>query len=149
MILDAEAQPLGRVASFAAKKALLGEEVVIINAEKAIIVGKKDEIIARHLKKLTARNKGNYRKGPFHFKKPDRFLRKTIRGMLPYKSYRGREAYRRVMAYIGFPKEEIKRRHNLDLSKEKPVKVIKDENYAERFCITLGELCSTLGGKWQ
>ncbi len=37
MIIDANNMILGRLASFAAKKALLGEKIDVINCEKAVI----------------------------------------------------------------------------------------------------------------
>jgi len=36
---------------------------------------------------------------------PDRFVRRCIRGMLPYKQEKGRKAFKRVMCYIGIPDE--------------------------------------------
>ena len=41
------------------------------------------------------------RKGPFLPRVADRFVRKKIRGMLPYKTPRGRAAFERIMCFIG------------------------------------------------
>ncbi len=41
IIINAENGSFGRVASFAAKQALLGNEVTVVNSEKAIITGNK------------------------------------------------------------------------------------------------------------
>lgn len=85
-----------------AKKALLGQEVSIINAEKAVISGTKAMVI----EKLKAqRNRGTPAKGPFLPRKADRFVRRTIRGMLPYKVAKGAEAFKRVLCYVGVPEE--------------------------------------------
>src|SRR3989338_6930152 len=119
MIVNAEGHILGRLLAYVAKKALLGEEVIVVNAEKALISGKKSEVFERYIKKLDIQNKGNYTKGPFHQKRPDKLVRKALRGMLPWKKTRGREAYGRVMIYIGIPKEEIKSVHNIDVEKAK------------------------------
>ncbi len=147
MIVNAEGQILGRLATFVAKKALLGEEMIVVNAEKAIISGRKEDILARELAKLNIKNIGNYRKGPFHQRRPDKFVRRSIRGMLPYKKARGREALKRVMVYIGIPENEIKKNHNINIKKEK----IQDLKLKKREVngISVGELCASIGGKWR
>lgn len=102
IIVDAKDQILGRLATFVAKKALLGEEIKVINAEKAVIVGKRDDIISKYKR---GRERGIPSKGPFIPRMPDRFVRRAIRGMLPYSKARGREAFRRVLCYKGVPAE--------------------------------------------
>jgi len=145
MIINAEGQVLGRFSSFAAKKALLGEDVIVVNAEEAIVSGKKDHIIKSEMDKLNRRNKASPLRGPFHYKRPDRFVRKKIRGMLPWKKPRGREAFKRVMVYTGTPKDEIMKNHNIDVDKEKiqspDIKKKNPTNY-----LTVGEICSAIGG---
>ena len=145
LVIDATDCVMGRLASYVAKKALNGEEVIVVNAEKSIISGKRKSIIEEELKKLEIRNLGNPRKGPFHQKRPDRYLRRVIRGMLPYKQPRGREAFRRIQVYIGVPEKEIERRHNIKL---KDVKIISLEEAKKKFenYIRLGELCKAIGG---
>lgn len=100
MIIDATDTILGRLATHAAKQALLGEDVIVINAEKAIVSGEKQEVLARWRQKYA---RGVPSKGPFIHRHPDRLVRRTIRGMLPYKSPRGAEAYKKVMCYSGVP----------------------------------------------
>ncbi len=93
---------LGRLATFAAKQALLGQEVRVINAERAVISGKK----ANTINMMTVRNeRGIPAKGPFMPKMADRYVRRTIRGMLPYKIPKGAQAYKRVLCYVGVPDE--------------------------------------------
>ena len=99
-IIDATNTILGRLATVAAKKALLGEEVIIINAEKAVVSGEKQAVLA-HWRQKYAR--GVPSKGPFIHRHPDRLIRRVIRGMLPYKTARGQEAYKRIMCYVGIP----------------------------------------------
>ncbi|MCG2895416.1 MAG: uL13 family ribosomal protein, partial [Vulcanisaeta sp.] len=45
--------------------------------------------------------------GPKIPRKPDRILRRVIRGMLPRKSGRGREALRRVRVFMGVPPQYV------------------------------------------
>lgn len=117
MIIDANNTILGRLATVAAKHALLGEEVSIINAEKAIVSGEKQEVLARWRAKYA---RGTPTTGPFILRMPDRLVRRVIRGMLPYKTPRGREAYAKVKCYAGVPKQfEGKETTTVDANKSK------------------------------
>ena len=102
MIIDATDTILGRLASYSAKKALAGEEIIIINAEKAIVSGRKTDILRRYKFK---RDVGDSIKGPFNSRMPDRMVRRTIRGMLPRKTHRGKEAFKNIKVHIGTPKD--------------------------------------------
>jgi len=104
IIIDATDLIVGRIGTFAAKQALLGNEVKIINSEKAVIGGKREVVLADYQRK---RSMGIPAKGPFFHRMPDRLLRRIIRGMLPYKKPRGREAYERIMCYLGIPEEFV------------------------------------------
>lgn len=146
MLINAENQTLGRLLAFAAKKALNGEEVIIVNAEKAIVSGKKERVLQKNLATLEIKNKGNYTKGPFHFKRPDRYVKKAVRGMLPYNKPRGVEAFKHIRVYIGMPEDEIKAKHNIDLKKEKPYDLQFKKNFGEY--VTVGEICKFIGGSW-
>ncbi|MEK6852281.1 MAG: 50S ribosomal protein L13 [Nanoarchaeota archaeon] len=98
IVINAENARLGRLATYVAKQALQGHKVIVYNCEKAIVVGNKDNIIERY---KTKRDRGSTEKGPFFPKKPERVVRRAIRGMLPYDRTRGREAFRRVKCYVG------------------------------------------------
>lgn len=100
MIIDATDTILGRLASIAAKKALRGEEVKIINAEKAVVSGTRESIFMKFKFKKEV---GDQIKGPFMSRMPDRLVRRTIRGMLPWHSPRGRAAFKKVEVFIGNP----------------------------------------------
>ncbi len=102
IVIDAKNLILGRFATQVAKQALLGEEVRVINCEKAIVSGKK----ATTLKETKTRAlRGTPAKGPFIPKMADRYVRRVIRGMLPYKQKKGELAYKRVLCYVGEPEE--------------------------------------------
>lgn len=104
-IVDASNLILGRMASYVAKKALTGNRVVVVNAERAIISGTKERVVARAKQKLKTRTLGNLEKSPTHPRKPDGYVRRVIRGMLPWKKTSGKEAFHRVSVYIGVPDE--------------------------------------------
>ncbi|HZY94635.1 MAG TPA: 50S ribosomal protein L13 [Candidatus Bathyarchaeia archaeon] len=103
--VDAANLILGRMASYVAKEALDGKRVVVLNAERAIISGTKARVVARAKQKLKTRTLGNLDKGPTHPRRPDTYVRRVIRGMLPWKKTSGKEAFRRVHVYIGVPEE--------------------------------------------
>ncbi len=101
-IVDANNMIVGRLASIIAKELLNGEEIVVVNAEKAVITGNKDYIIEKYLQR---RHIGSVRKGPYYPRMPDRILKRTVRGMLPMKKSRGKEAYKKLKVYMGIPSE--------------------------------------------
>ena len=104
-IINADGLILGRLASIVAKRLLLGEKIDIINAEKAIISGRRREIIDRYKEWLGIRTATAPWKGPLHPRKPHLLLKRTIRGMLPWKKHRGKMAYKKLKVYIGVPAE--------------------------------------------
>lgn len=108
VVIDAENVIMGRLATFVAKKLLEGENVVVVNAEKAVITGRPDAIFDRYKMKRNLGGPMKPFKGPFHPRMPDRIVRRSIRGMLPMKKSSGRDAYQRCMTYIGVPREFAK-----------------------------------------
>src|SRR3990172_3531481 len=100
VVVNAEGLILGRMASKVAKKLLNGEEVVIVNAEKIIISGKrKNKIAEAHL----FLEVGAPERGPFHYRRPDRILHKTVGGMLPLRQPKGKNAYKKLKVFMGVP----------------------------------------------
>ena len=112
VLIDAENQVLGRLSTQAAR--LLrgklkvnytphvdcGDNVIIINAEKIILTGKKmdDKVYVRH----TGYPGGQRFATPKELlaKKPISVVEKAIRGMLP-KNRLGRELFRNLYVYAG------------------------------------------------
>jgi len=114
IFIDAENAILGRMNSFVAKQALLGKEVYVLNAEKAVITGNKETNIER-LKLKRSINSMKPRKGPFYSKDSEKIVKRAIRGMLPdWRNGRGKEAFKRIKCYNGIPPE---------FSKEKMIKI--------------------------
>ncbi|MGC8496685.1 MAG: 50S ribosomal protein L13 [Thermoplasmata archaeon] len=134
-IIDAEGLIVGRLSSVVAKRLLDGGNVVIVNADKAIIIGRKDNIIQRYKAKY---ERGSIRKGPFFPRMPDRILRRTVRGMLPMKSSHGKMAYKNLMVYIGVPKE---------YADGKKIVIEEAKNEKVKGFITLKEISKQLGAK--
>ncbi|MEK6890951.1 MAG: 50S ribosomal protein L13 [Nanoarchaeota archaeon] len=121
IVIDGKHATMGRLASYAAKQALIGYKVVIVNSEEVVIIGNKKEIINRYHVKF--KRGGSSLKGPKIEKNPERLLKRTIRGMLSHKQGRGADAFDRVRCYNTTPKEyqESKKIH---AGKEKTGKFI-------------------------
>ena len=102
MIIDATNAILGRLSSHTAKQLLAGNEVSIVNAEKARISGNGNTIKEKYHER---RARGSPQHGPFFPTKPELIVRRTIRGMLPYKTPKGRAAFKKLRVYSGIPKE--------------------------------------------
>ena len=101
-IINADGLIIGRMASIIAKRLLNGEEIVIVNAENAVLSGKRKSKVKEAKEFLEV---GSSEKGPFHYRRPDRIVRRTVRGMLPYKQPKGKQAYKRLKVFIGIPAE--------------------------------------------
>lgn len=105
-LFNASGVVLGRLSSNVAKALMQGEEVVVVNAEKAIITGGKKDILEKYSHRRKRKSAVNPRRhGPFYPRRPDRIVKRSVRGMLPYKKERGRKAYRRLRVYVGTPSE--------------------------------------------
>ena len=101
-VINAENCVAGRLASYVAGRLLRGEEIIIINAERAIVTGNPKAIEAFFEAKI---KRGDPYHGPFYPKQPERILRRIIRGMLPFHKPRGRTAYRKLKVYRSVPGE--------------------------------------------
>jgi len=118
--VNAENMVAGRLASIVAKHLLNGYRVYVFNVDKAIITGKRKMIINEFMKKLWIQSKVNPRRhGPFKPRTPEGIFRRMVRGMLPRKKTKGKEAYRRLRVYRGIPPE----------FKEKNIIVFEDAKY--------------------
>jgi len=133
-VIDASGAVLGRMASIVAKRLLKGEEIAIVNAEKAIILGDEQRVKQEYREK---REIGTQRKGPFFPRMPHMIVKRTIRGMLPYQQPKGREAMKRLKCYIGVPDEyKDANMERVGIPEKKPYKYI-----------TVEELSRYLGAK--
>ncbi|MGC8570426.1 MAG: 50S ribosomal protein L13 [Caldivirga sp.] len=107
VVINASNHVAGRLATVVAKLALQGKRVVIINAENAVITGDRNMVIDWFKRRMSEiRTHYNPEKvGPKWPRRPDRILRRIIRGMLPYKRSRGKIALKRIRIYMGVPSE--------------------------------------------
>ncbi|RPJ52224.1 MAG: 50S ribosomal protein L13 [Methanobacteriota archaeon] len=137
-VVDAEGMLLGRLASIVARRSLTGEEFAIVNAEKAVISGTRVRVLANYNQK---RQRGSKEGGPFFPRRPDHIMKRTIRGMLPYKRERGIEAFKRVKVYVGVPREFA------DAQRETIALADMNRLSTARY-VTLGAVSTFLGAKF-
>lgn len=136
IVYDAEKHVAGRLATTIAHRLLSEEvEIVIVNAEKAIITGDRDNILENYKAK---RDRGYTHSGPFFPRRADLILKRTVRGMLPYDRPMGRAAYKRLKVYVGVPDEFT------DAQKEKVETAMRSTT--GRY-ITVGDIAEFLGSR--
>ncbi len=135
LYIDADNAVYGRLSSYVAKMLLEGEEVVIVNASKAVITGKSNYIIRQF---LARRDIGSVRKGPYYPRTPSAILRRSIGDMLPKKKARGKDALKRCKVYPSIP---------MELRDKKFAKIDKAVNQRTSGYISLGDVSKHLGAR--
>jgi len=105
IVIDATNLILGRMLSYVAKKAIEGEQVIILNVSKAVISGGKRSTIQIARTKLRTRSLLSQDNGPVHPRRPENYARRALRGMLPFKKPSGKKAYKRVSVYSDMPSQ--------------------------------------------
>ncbi len=111
-VIDAEGKPLGRLASEVAKilrgkhkpiytpNVDTGDHVIVLNASKVVLTGKKlEQKLYRH-HSLYPGGLKEIKYKQFMAEKPDRAVELAIKGMLPKNSL-GRAMYRKLKVYKG------------------------------------------------
>jgi large subunit ribosomal protein L13 len=133
-IVNADGLIVGRMATYIAKRLLKGEEIIIVNAEKAILSGKKSSKLSDAKEFLGV---GAPERGPFHYRRPDRLVRKSVKGMLPIKQPKGKQAYKRLKVFMGVPKD----------FKDQKMETFTDAQAKKLTCpyLTVGEFAKELG----
>lgn len=132
-VIDASGVILGRLSTHVVKRLLKGEEIFIVNAEKAIVSGDKVALFEHYHHR---RVRGSVSHGPFYPRTADMILKRSIRGMMEYKKPSGRAAYKRLKVYVGVPKELRDQKAETLESAKKP-HLIK--------YVTLGEIAALMG----
>ena len=135
-VIDGSNLILGRLSTAVAGRLLKGEQIQIVNAEKIVISGSKENIVKRFKTKLGLKAKGNPMKGPKFSRVPDKIVKNAIIRMLPHKKETGRRALKNLRVYTGVPKE---------LEEEKFEKMAGAENRLRKDFITVAELSASFG----
>ena len=140
-IVDARGHLVGRLASIVAKQLLLGNKVVIVRCEEAILSGgltrqkmKYERFLHKH------HNVNPSRCGPWHFRAPSRMVWRVIRGMMPHKTARGAEAMGRLACFEGIPAPYDTQKRMVVADALKVVRM----QHGRKFC-RLGDLAESVG----
>ena len=138
IVVDTTNHIAGRLASHVAKLLIQGNRVTLVNCEKIMYSGTRDNLIAEYRAFLEINSIINYKHGPVHYRRPDTIISKMIRGMLPYEGKpSGVAAFKRLRAYVGSPKE-LKSLEKIQFEKALIRKAAS--NYT-----TMGALCRVIG----
>lgn len=103
VIVDCRGHLLGRIASVIAKELLSGQRVVAVRCEQLNISGPMHRNKIKFEAFLRKRTATNPKRGPIHFHAPSKILWRTIRGMIPHKTARGKVAMTRLKSFDGIP----------------------------------------------
>ena len=134
VVIDADGAVVGRLGARVAKLLLAGSQVEVINAEKAVMLGSMPAAKERFLSRRHQKNKRNPEESPHWPRTPNLLLRRIMRGMLPWSSQRGRDAYHRLKVSVGTPEKM-----------GKPVKIKEASSESKHGFFTLAEFCKEIG----
>merc|ERR1712002_899859 len=143
-VIDAKGHLLGRLAALTAKELLNGHKVVLVRCEGILISGNFYRNKLKYLDFLRKRTRTNPKKGPIHFRSPAKMVWRVIRGMLPHKLERGKQALDRLKVFEGIPAPYDKQKRFTVNSCSKVVKLKPQRKYAE-----LSRLAHEVGWKYQ
>lgn len=135
VVIDASGAVVGRLGARVAKLLLSGQEVEIINADEAVMLGSLVAAKAKYASRRSQKNKRTPEDSPVWPRVPHLLLRRMVRGMLPHKNQRGRDAYKRLHVTVGSATEG------------KAIKIPEASADEKHGHFTLSELCVALGGR--
>ncbi|VDD81399.1 unnamed protein product [Mesocestoides corti] len=144
IIIDARGHLLGRLASIVAKTLLMGQKVVVVRCEEINISGSLYRNKLKYLAFLRKRMNTNPSHGPYHYRAPAKIFWRTVRGMLPHKLYRGKEAHRKLKCFEGIPPPYDKKKRVVVPSALRVLRL----KQRRKFC-TLSRLSTEVGWKYE
>jgi len=103
IVIDARGHLLGRLAAVVAKTLLHGQRVVVVRCENINISGSFYRNKLKYLEFLRKACNVAPDRGAFHFRAPSKIFWRTVRGMMPHKTHRGKESLQRLKAFEGVP----------------------------------------------
>merc|ERR1712010_93131 len=140
VVIDGRGHLVGRLASKVAKEILRGQRVVIVRCEELVLSGslfRNKLTFAEFLRKAINTNP---RRGFKHYRSPSRMFWRSVRGMTPHKTSRGKAALQRLKVFEGipYPYDQKKR-----MVVPEALKVVRVKSH-RKTCL-LGELSSHFG----
>merc|ERR1711890_9316 len=144
IVIDARGHLLGRLAALVSKTILQGQRVVVVRCEGINISGSFYRNKLKYMEFLRKRMNTNPKKGPYHFRAPSKIFWRTVRGMLPHKLHRGKEALDRLKFFEGIPPPYDKQQRMVVPSALKVLRL----KARRKYCV-LGRLSHEVGWKYQ
>merc|ERR1711978_329833 len=121
-----------------------GQKVVIVRCEEINIFGNFYRNKLKYLDFLRKRCNVKPSRGAFHFRAPSKIFWRTVRGMTPHKTERGKDALKRLQTFEGVPPPYDKKKKMVIPS---ALKVLRLKS-GRKFC-SLGRLGHEVGWKYQ
>merc|ERR1712073_247758 len=144
VVIDGRGHMMGRLASIVAKLILNGQKVVIVRCEEINISGNFYRNKLKYLDFLRKRCNVKPSRGAFHFRAPSKIFWRTVRGMIPHKSERGKEALKRLQTFEGIPPPYDKKKRMVIPSALRVLRLKPGRKYC-----SLGRLSHEVGWKYQ
>merc|ERR1712109_174011 len=143
VVIDGRGHMNGRLASIVAKLILNGQKVVIVRCEEINISGNFYRNKLKYLDFLKKRCNVKPSRGPFHFRAPSKIFWRTVRGMTPHKTERGKDALKLLQTFEGVPPPYDKKKMVIPSA----LKVLRLKS-GRKYC-SLGRLSHDVGWKYQ
>ena len=137
IVVDANQQMVGRMASKIAKLLLEENHVVVLNVEQSLMSGSRKNIITEYNQRHELKSVVNPINSPHKPRQPDKILHRMIRGMLPRRKMKGQNALKRLKVHIGIP-EQYRSVEKMFFEDAKP-------NKPAQFYVTMGEIATSQG----
>merc|ERR1712099_122597 len=144
VVIDGRGHLMGRLASIVAKFILNGNKVVVVRTEGINMSGNFYRNKLKYLKFLRLRCNVKPLRGPFHFRAPGKIFWRTVRGMVPHKTERGKDAMKRLQTFEGVPPPYDKKKRMVIPSALKVLRLKAGRKYC-----SLGRLSHEVGWKYQ
>merc|ERR1711893_247776 len=144
IVIDGRGHLLGRLASTVAKFILSGNKVIVVRCEGINMSGNFYRNKLKYLKFLRLRCNVKPLRGPFHFRAPSKIFWRTVRGMTPHKTERGKLALKRLQTFEGVPPPYVKKKRMVIPSALKVLRLKAGRKYC-----SLGRLSHEVGWKYQ
>ncbi len=130
------------MAATVAKTILQGHSVIVVRCEALNISGSFYRNKLKYLEFLRKRCNINPARGPFHFRAPCKIFTRIVRGMVPHKTERGKQALVRLRAFEGIPTPYDKKKRVVVPSALRTLRLKPRRRFTE-----LGRLSTEVG--WQ
>merc|ERR1711959_584010 len=140
IVIDGRGHLVGRLASKVAKEILRGQKVVVVRCEQLVLSGSLFRNKLNFHEFLRKAVNTNPRRQFKHYRSPSRMFWRSLRGMTPHKTSRGKAALARLKVFEGipFPYDQKKR-----FVVPEALKVVRIKSH--RNTCLLGELSSHFG----